>query len=479
MKKSLYPPFLFQGRQFSEIPLFKGIKEEMWRDPEWQKKNIITTPEQLAQVIRLNAKQKEYIRKSIKLATPMKITPYYASLMRENPFEYYDDEGKYYPDRIDPIFRQAVPTPAAYLFKSGKEDMGEAKRSYGCVYQRYPNRVAFLVTTVCFMYCNHCQRKKNVGKECMASKNDIDKGFNYIRKNTNIEEILFTGGDPLTLPLKMLKYLLDTAFQIKHIKIVRIGSRVPVTAPFAITDELVKLLSRYYPLYMPIHCNHYHEITPEFYEAIKKLRKAGITILNQMVALNGVNDTYEAVAKTNQRLYEVGVKPYYIFQCHKVQRVGEYIVPIQKMRKIVHKLRGYLSGPAIPTYAVNMDGGGGKVNLTPSGYAWEEIGFLDDQPYKPIHQMQTWDGKIVKYHELLSMNKKNYERLVATMDDFYGCKGKFNPSVNLLDEKGKYIMSTNVNIENFDPGEILGYKKGPFGMIDNPNDAFKKTKKKS
>lgn len=473
---------LFKGRDFRDLELFKDVTLKDWNDPEWQLSNLITTVEQLEKVITLNEVQKKYIKTAIFKATPMKITPYYASLMPQDPFNIFDEEGNYISDRVDPIFRQSVPTPAAYLFKVGFADpMAEKDRSCGAVYQRYPNRVAFKTTNICYMYCNHCQRKKDIGHESHASFEYIEKGLDYIRKNTNINEILFTGGDPFTLPLSTLEYLLDSAQNIDHVKIVRIGSRVPVTLPQAITDELVSLLENYYPLYISIHVNHDHEITPEFKVAIDKLKKAGFTILNQMVALNGVNDDYKVLANTCSKLYYVGVKPYYILQCHKVARVGEYIVPIPKMRILVRYLRGHISGPAIPNYVVNMDGGGGKVLLTPSGYAQELSAFEDTLPYIPTHVMRTWDESFVKYTELLDMTEENYYNLIKVMDKFYGLTGKFRPCVNLIDSFGNYIRSTNVELKkptikmdylHFNPIKILGYDKGPFGNITNPNEAL-------
>ncbi|MDO9516848.1 MAG: KamA family radical SAM protein [Methanosarcinaceae archaeon] len=473
---------LFKGRDFRDIELYKDISEDEWNNPNWQISNSITTVTQLEKVISLNDFQKKCIDKAILISTPMRITPYYASLMPQDPFNLKDEAGNSIPDRVDPIFRQAVPTPAAYLFKVGLDDpMSEEERSYGCVYQRYPNRVAFKVTKICYMYCNHCQRKKDIGKATLEMASDIEKGIEYISKNTNIDEVLLTGGDPLTLPLDILDDILDKIYSIPHVKIIRLGTRVPVVLPQAVTDEIVDVLKKYRPMFISIHCNHQNEITDKFRIAIDKLKNAGFTIFNQMVALNGVNDDFKVLATTFSKLYWIGVKPYYLLQCHKTARVGEYIVPIPKMRILTKYLRGHISGPAIPNYVVNMDGGGGKVLLTPSGYAQERIAFEDSKLYAPTHVMRTWDDTFVKYRELLNMTEERYNNLVDTMDKFYGSSGKFRPSVNIIDRHGNYVRSTNVAIKtppikdkqylHFNPNEILGYSEGPYGSTTNPQEA--------
>ena len=473
---------LFKGRDFREIELYKDLSEEEWNNPEWQISNLITTVDQLEKVITLNDFQKKCVEKAAFTSSPIRITPYYASLMPQDPFNITDEAGNPVSDRVDPIFRQAVPTPAAYLFKVGLDDpMAEEDRSYGCVYQRYPNRVAFKVTKICYMYCNHCQRKKDIGKASPELAEDIEKGIDYISKNTNINEVLVTGGDPLTLPLDMLDDILGRIYAIPHVKIIRLGTRVPVVLPQAITDEVVEVLKKYRPMFISTHCNHHNEITEEFETAIDKLKNAGFTIFNQMVALNGVNNDFKVLATTFSNLYWIGVKPYYLLQCHKTARVGEYIVPIPKMRILTKYLRGHISGPAIPNYVVNMDGGGGKVLLTPSGYAQERIAFEDSKPYVPTHIMRTWDDTFAKYQELLDMTEEHYNELVDAMDEFYGTTGKFRPCVNIIDQHGDYVRSTNATIKtppikdkqylHFNPNKILGYNEGPYGPVTNPQDA--------
>ncbi len=228
------------------------MTESQWKDANWQKKNSIRGVEQLAKVIELNDYQKSEIERTVKTLKnqgkePLRITPYYASLMCSDPFhpEMLDGEKSY--KRLDPVFWQSVPTPANLLFPdTGAEGaMCESSRSFGAAYQRYPNRLALFVAenTSCASYCVHCQRAKSLDGTVEVSTAEINRGLFYISYNKNINEVLVTGGDALMISKNRLKYILEELSRIPHLRVIRIATRVPVVLPMAITDDLLELIN--------------------------------------------------------------------------------------------------------------------------------------------------------------------------------------------------------------------------------------------
>jgi lysine 2,3-aminomutase len=242
----------YRPRKFNSIAIWKDVTEEQWNDANWQKQNSIHTVEQLEKVIKINAFQKSEIERTLKTLIsegkePMRITPYYATLMHSDPFHPVMLPGEKPNNRLDPIFWQSVPTPANLLFPdTGKEGaMDEGSRSYGAAYQRYPNRVALFVAknTSCASYCVHCQRAKSLDGTVDMSSAEIDRGLFYIGFNKNINEVLVTGGDALMISKHRLQYILEELSRIPHLRVIRIATRVPVVMPMGITDELLDLIN--------------------------------------------------------------------------------------------------------------------------------------------------------------------------------------------------------------------------------------------
>ncbi len=433
---------------------------------------------------------------------PMRITPYYASLMSEDPFHPQLEEGEKPEKRLDPIFWQSVPTPANLLFPdTGVEGaMSEGTRSYGAAYQRYPNRVALFVAenTSCASYCVHCQRAKSLDSSVNVTTDEINRGLYYIRSNNNINEVLVTGGDALMINRKRLQYVLEELSRIDHLRSVRIATRVPVVMPMGITDEILDLItasanrhstgiSKY--VYFMTHINHYHEITEEFASAIKRINNHGFTVRNQTVLLNHVNDYYKTLAETFRRMFWVGVHPYYLLQCHKEKGIVHFITPVQVGKIYMKNLQGWMSGMTVPRYAANIEGGGGKVLLMPSGHdtlnTEEDIEEKISESYATV---TTWDGReIFRYEALGRSTREDFEKSVAIMDQFIGRKGVFLPKVILVDENGNHIETTNrtklPRLENEKKMKLLCYDPYSDEMpLTNPaeiseilEDGFKKS----
>ena len=501
--KKMISEIFFEPRKFNSIELWKDVTEEQWQDAKWQLKNSIRTVAQLKKVIKLNPFQESEIERTVSTLKsqgkePMRITPYYATLMQADPFHPvmlpYEKSRK----RLDPIFWQCVPTPANLLFPdTGAEGaMNEDSRSYGAAYQRYPNRVALFVAenTSCASYCVHCQRAKSLDGTIDVNLNEINRGLFYIGYNKNINEVLVTGGDALRISRNRLRYVLEELSRIPHLRAIRIATRVPVVLPMAVTDELLDLIrisanrhtqgtEKY--VYFMTHINHYHEITEDLARAVKKIRGKGFTIRNQTVLLNHVNDYYKTLAETFRRMFWIGVHPYYLLQCHKEKGIVHFITPIQIGKIYMKHLQGWLSGVCIPKYAANIEGGGGKILLMPTGHDTLNIeNKIDSKISESFATVTTWDGKeLYRYEALGRASRQEFEEAVEIMAAFVGRKGVFLPKVIIVDDEGTHIETTNrtklPNIEKIKKSERLEYELMADDMpLTNPVDIFDELEKK-
>ncbi len=307
--------------------------------------------------IKFTEKEHEKLEKTIN-KFPLSVTPYYASLIEKENY------------RNDPVFKQSFPSAAE--LKISKCDMAdplhEDKDSpVKGITHRYPDRILFLVSNQCAMYCRHCTRKRKVGdSDYIPSKEQILTGINYIKNNSKIRDVLLSGGDPLMLPDDYLDWILTELKKIPHVEIIRLGSRVPVVLPYRINDALVNMLKKHHPLWLNTHFNHPREMTPASREALRKLADAGIPLGNQSVLLAGINDCPYIIRKLNQRLLQNRVRPYYLFQCDLSEGLNHFRTPIGKGIEIMESLIGHTSGLAVPTYVVDAPGGGGKIPIMPN-----------------------------------------------------------------------------------------------------------------
>lgn len=487
--------FLYQPRDYRTIELWKDVSEEEWYNPLWQRKNSIRDVEKLKKVIRLSPFQESEINRTLVALRaqgkePMRITPYYASLMEEDPFHPAMLPGEKNQKRLDPIFWQSVPTPANLLFPdTGLEGaMSESSRSFGAAYQRYPNRIALFVAenTSCASYCVHCQRAKSLDGSVDVNHTEIDKGLFYIGYNRNINEVLVTGGDALMISKNRLRYILEELSRIPHLRVIRIATRVPVVMPMGVTSELLELIkeasNKYNDgpekyVYFMTHINHYHEITPDLAAAAKKIRDHGFTIRNQTVLLNHVNDYYRTLAETFRRMFWIGVHPYYLLQCHKEKGIVHFITPIQIGKIYMKHLQGWISGVTVPRYAANIEGGGGKVLLMPSGHDTLNVeSQIDSKISESYATVVTWDGREIHNYEALGRTTRSeFTEGVRIMDEFIGRSGVFLPKLIIIDSDGKHIETTNRTklpvIENMKKSSLLEYETLDGNMpLTNPTE---------
>lgn len=292
---------------------------------------------------------------------PMRINSYYMRLIRHPG---------------DPLWLQAVPDIRELQDRTGMVDpLAEENLSpVPNLVHKYPDRVLFLISSQCAMYCRFCTRKRKVGRQEMGiDDRSIAGGLDYITKNRKIREVLLSGGDPLMLPDERLDRILHAVRRIKTVEVIRIGTRIPCTLPMRVTPRLVSVLKKYHPLYINTHFNHPAEITAEAALACGRLADAGIPLGCQTVLLKGVNDDREIIRDLMCGLLQIRVKPYYLFQADLTRGTEHFRTPVAKGLEIMRHLIGSVSGMAVPTFALDAPGGGGKIPLTP-----EYVTSLDD-----------------------------------------------------------------------------------------------------
>jgi lysine 2,3-aminomutase len=319
----------------------------------WKKllSKSITTAEGLALACKLKINPDE-TREVIK-RYPMRINPYFLSLIRE---------------KDDAIWKQCIPDHRELEDTTGLEDPLAEERDSPVpgLTHRYPDRVLLLVSNRCAMYCRFCTRKRKVGDpHKRITKQQIVAGIGYIRNHPEIRDVILSGGDPLMLSDMFLEWILKEVRSIPHVEIIRIGTRVPCSLPHRITPELCSMLKKYHPLYVNIHFNHPLEITPESQKACGMLADAGIPLGSQTVLLKGINDRPDVMKSLMQKLVRMRVKPYYIYQADVTKGTSHFRTPVSSGLKIIKAIRGHTSGLCVPHFVIDSPGGGGKIPLLP------------------------------------------------------------------------------------------------------------------
>jgi lysine 2,3-aminomutase len=349
------PPHWSRHVESPRPSLWADVAPAQWQDWRWQLSHRLNTLDDFAQLIQLTPEEEVGLSAPHRLRVD--VTPYFASLMDPD-------------DPNCPIRRQIIPTAselapyAAGLADSLNED---AHSPVPGLVHRYPDRVLMLVTTQCASYCRYCTRSRIVGDPAAQfSRADYDRQLDYIRNTPQVRDVLLSGGDPLTIPQRVLQDLLARLRAIPHVEIIRIGSRVPVFLPQRITPDLVEMLRQYHPLWMNVHFNHPREITPEVSAALARLADAGIPLGSQSVLLAGVNDCPNIMAELCHKLVMNRVRPYYLYQCDLVHGAGHFRTPVAVGIEIMESLRGHTSGYAIPTFVIDAPGGGGKIPVLPN-----------------------------------------------------------------------------------------------------------------
>ncbi len=339
------------------VRFYPEIADHDWNDWKWQLRNRIRDLASLERVLELDDDERAMVA-GLGDRLPVGITPYYASLMDPT------DPSEAIRRTLVPVGAETIESPIE-LEDPLAED---ADMPVPGLVHRYPDRVLFLVTSFCAVYCRYCTRSRLVGKtgEYHFNHAQYQAAIDYITATPSIRDVLISGGDPLTMADDRIEWLLSRLRAIPHVEFVRIGSKVPAVLPQRITPELCAILKKYHPFWMSVHFTHPREVTPEVAQACGRLADAGIPLGSQTVLMKGVNDDVPTMKRLMHELLKIRVRPYYIYQCDPIPGSSHFRTPVEKGLEIIEGLRGHTTGYAVPQYVIDAPGGGGKLPLLPN-----------------------------------------------------------------------------------------------------------------
>lgn len=364
---------IFRRKHFPEASL------RDWNDWRWQLRNRARSLADLERLLHLSNDERSAVERHTG-PLPAGITPYYASLLAVH------DAGQ-------PLRRTVVMVNDEYRVapEESRDPLSEDAHSPvpGLVH-RYPDRVLFLATGFCPVYCRYCTRSRMVGDpggEYRFVKSQWERAIAYIEATPTVRDVLISGGDPLTLSDDKLDWLLSRLRAIPHIEFLRIGTKVPAALPQRITRDLVRMLRRHRP-WISIHFTHPDELTPEVARACARLADAGLPLGSQTVLLAGINDNHATLKRLFHGLLQIRVRPYYLYQCDPVAGTAHFRVPVERGLALIQGLRGHTTGYAVPTFVIDAPGGGGKIPMFPDSVVGRDGGDL---------LVRNYEGKVYRY----------------------------------------------------------------------------------
>lgn len=369
-----------------EYSPFKETEQSEFLNHLWQDKSSVTNYEQFHQLTSdilapsVLADMKQGLDE---VGMSIRINPYIMELIDWANFE------------TDPIRRQFLPLhseleadhPCLSIDSLGERATSPVQN----LVHRYPDKVLFLVTSVCPVYCQFCTRSYAVGQDTASVKKDNvtspkgwDAAIDYIRSNPQIEDIVVSGGDIARLKPAMIKRIGTELLDIEHIRRIRFATKALSVQPMKfLTDDTwfsaIADISRYgrslfKSVYVHSHFNHPREVTPLVEMAMRRLFAEGIYVRNQTVLLRGVNDTAEEQIELIRKLGRINIQPYYVYACDMVKAVEHFRVPVSRMQELEQEVRGATAGFNTPLYVVDAPGGGGKRDVHSHSYSNETYG---------------------------------------------------------------------------------------------------------
>ncbi len=336
---------------FNKKRLYGNFSDSQWNDYKWQLSNRLN---RICEIQKMFPKIKFGRSKELEARLKFSITPYTACLIEPEK-------------KDDPVAKQFVPSSGELIGSSDLviDPFNEKKRSpVKNIIKRYPDRAVLIATNNCAGYCRYCTRKRIWDEPCTINDELIESTRKYLLKNRKIREIIISGGEPFLLAEGSIDKILSMLFSIKHIEVVRIGTRILTFLPQRIDKKILKILSKYKPLWIMTHINHPQEITDDTERAIDGLLNAGAVLANQSVLLKGINDNFETIKNLNHILQRLRIYPYYLFQCDLVSGTEHLRASIDDGVKIMKKLRGNTGGITIPSYIIDIPDGG-KIPVLP------------------------------------------------------------------------------------------------------------------
>ncbi len=357
-----------------------GGTEDDWQDWRWHVRHTITDVETLAQIVELSDAEQDQIR-AVEARYRWGISPYFASLTDRT-------------DRTCPIRMQAIPSILEVQDQTVESDPETViyNSPAPLITRLYPDRLVINVTNACTMFCRHCLRRRHIGHEnVIYARKDVAQALDYIREHPEIRDVLITGGDAFSLSDERIDWILTELDEIPHVEIKRLGTRTLAVLPMRVTDGLCEMLARHGPLYLNTQLNHPKEVTEDVRRAADKLTRAGVLLGNQAVLLRGINADRHVMKKLMQDCLRVKIRPYYIFNCKKLEGIGHFRASIEDGLNIMEYLRNYTSGLAVPTYICTLPNGRGKTPVMPQ--------YLVNINADGKARFRSWQGYIVDYDD--------------------------------------------------------------------------------
>jgi len=324
------------------------------RREDWltQLADVITDPDELLHILNVDADEELLAGRDARRLFALRVPRAFVARMQKGA-----------PN--DPLLRQVLTAKQEFIAAPGfsTDPLEEQHSVVPGLLHKYRNRALLLVKGGCAVNCRYCFRRHFPYADNQGNKRNWQAALAYISEHPELDEIIFSGGDPLMAKDHELDWLLGELEAIPHIKRLRIHSRLPIVIPARITDTLVgRLASSRLQVLLVNHINHAQEIGEEFRAAMASLRQAGVTLLNQSVLLRGVNDSARTLAELSNALFDAGVMPYYLHVLDKVQGAAHFMVSDDEARGIMRELLTLVSGYMVPRLAREI---GGEPSKTP------------------------------------------------------------------------------------------------------------------
>ena len=374
---------------FKKVKPWPSASRLQWLDWKWQMRQALKSQKDFEKHFELTKDEKLGFHGLDKIFR-VRTTPYYASLAD--------------PKKTSCPIRKMIVPQNQELF-SGEQQMpdplGENKiKNRPCerLIHRYTDRALLLVTDLCGIYCRYCTRKHFTARDQVLIRTEqMDEVLIYLKAHPEIKEVIFSGGDPLTVSNTKLAQIMEKIYSVKTVELIRMGTRMPVVCPMRLDDELLEIFKEFKPVYLMTHFNHPDELTEDSARILEKLVDAGVPVLNQLVLLNGINNHPALIYALSRRLLHLRVKPYYMFQADPSQGTNHLRTSIEESLEIQRQMWGHSSGLAMPTYVVDIPDGGGKVPLVPN---------FEVQTSGRIRYFKGWDGVCAKYISPMENQRK-------------------------------------------------------------------------
>lgn len=323
----------------------------------WQKElsNVVTDPKKLLQMLEIDST--EYLQHfSARKLFPVRVPRPFIARMQKGNFN-------------DPLLKQVMPLSDEFVISKGysTDPLAEHDTVTEGLLHKYQHRVLMIVKSGCAVNCRYCFRRHFPYGENSPNKSRWQSALTYIAEHKEINEVIFSGGDPLMANDEHLQWLIEQLEPIKHVTRLRIHTRLPIVIPQRITTHLVEMLSQTrLKATMVLHINHPNELDDTVKIALEKLRIARIPLFNQSVLLKGINDDADVLCQLSEELFDNGIQPYYLHMFDPVQAVAHFDVCEKQAKKIVHKMMATLPGFLMPKLVREI---AGEANKTPINLA--------------------------------------------------------------------------------------------------------------